>query len=200
MFLSEGYAWGQTSGEPDKELIIKQIAKANEGYKSIISPFEQIKNMRGLKKEIISSGVLYFKRATGELNMQYSKPADNKLIITGDKLLMIKGKAKNSYNTKSNAAMKTLKMSLIYSIGGDVEKVALVNKAEINMLPEGEYYTFELLIGEQVKGGWARLQLSYGKKDFSLCNMKMIEKNGNSVTYKTPVKEFNVALPEDIFN
>lgn len=179
------------NAQDNKELIIKKIAEANEKYAYVTCPFEQVKAMRGVKKEMVSEGTLQFKRATSELHMQYTKPSNNQLLITGDKLVLIDSKARNTYSTKTNAAMKALKWTLIYSIGGDIAKAAEVNDAAINLLPSSDYYAFELIIEKNVKGGWAKLELSYSKKDYSLCLMKMIEKNGNSVTYKTPVKEFN---------
>lgn len=179
------------NAQDNKELIIKKIAEANEKYAYVTCPFTQVKAMRGVKKEMVSEGTLQFKRATSELHMQYTKPSNNQLLITGDKLVLIDAKSRNTYSTKTNVAMKALKWTLIYSIGGDIAKAAEVNDAAINLLPSSDYYAFELIIEKNVKGGWAKLELSYSKKDYSLCLMKMIEKNGNSVTYKTPVKEFN---------
>lgn len=182
----------------NKEAAMKKIADANAKYSDVISPFQQVKKMKGLKNEIVADGTLYFNRATSQLNMQYVKK--NQLLITGDKLILINGASRQSFNTKSDAAMKTLKWTLVYCIGGEVSKAAQINNATVNYSESKDYYIFNLLIGKEVKGGWAELELSYSKKDKSLCLMKMVEKNGNYVLYKTPVKEFNAGLPDGIFN
>ncbi len=181
-----------------KEAVMKKIADANAKYSNIISPFRQVKKMKGLKNEIVADGTLYFDRPTAQLNMQYVKK--NQLLITGNRLTLINGAGRQSFNTETDAAMKTLKWTLIYCIGGEVGKAAQINKAAVTLSETKDYYTFELVIGKEVKGGWAKLELSYSRKDMSLCLMKMIEKNGNYVLYKTPVKEFNPGLPDGIFN
>lgn len=184
----------------NKSDIMAKIAKTNATYKTVIAPFTQVKSMKGVKKDIVNQGTLYFNRATNQLNMQYSKPAKNQTLITGDKLILITGGTRESYNTKTDPSMSTLKWTLLYCIGGEIEKAAKENSATINLLSTDKYYTFELLIGKQIKGGWAKLELSYSKTDHTLCIMKMIEKNGNSVTYNTPQKELNAALEAGIFN
>ena len=193
--ISMPYAKGQ-----DKEQIIKKIAVANAEYKTIISPFTQEKKMKGVKREMIKKGTLYFNRATDELNMQYSQPQGEQLLISNDKLVLIDKSARSTYSTRTDAMMKRLKWTLIYCIGGEIKKAAEINSATVNTIPGADYHTFELSVGQQVKGGWVKIELSYSKKDYTLCLMKLIEKNGNYTIYKTPTKELNVELAAGIFN
>ena len=183
-----------------KEQAMETIRQKNEEYKTIISSFTQVKSMKGVKKEIINEGTLYFARNTDQLIMQYTKPKGNQLLITADKLIVINGASRNVFNTKSDSNMKAMKWTLIYCISGQIEKAAQAVGATITLKPSDKYYIFELSVGKQAKGGWSALEVSYSKEDMSLCQMKMIEKNGNTTTYNTPDKEFNTPLPEGIFN
>lgn len=175
----------------NKEEIIKKIASQNSKYSTVVSKFSQEKKMRGVKKEIRSEGVLYFDRENSMLNMLYSSPAGNQLLIREEKLTLIDKGKKSSFSTKNDSNMRKLKWTLIFAIGGDIQKAAKLNGAEIKQIDSKDYYAFELEIKDSNKSGWNRLELSYSKSDLSLCVMKMVEKNGNYTAYYTPKKEFN---------
>ena len=190
----------RTFAVAQKEQAMETIRQKNESYKTVVSSFTQVKSMKGVKKEIVNEGTLYFARNTDQLIMQYTKPKGNQLLITADKLIVINGASRNVFNTKTDATMKAMKWTLIYCIGGQIEKAAQAVGATITLKPSDKYYIFELSVGKQAKGGWSALEVSYSKTDMSLCQMKMVEKNGNTTTYNTPDKEFNTPLPEGIFN
>ncbi|MBO7432943.1 MAG: outer membrane lipoprotein carrier protein LolA [Salinivirgaceae bacterium] len=71
-----------------KDAAIDKILKTNEKYQTISCDFKQTKTMAMVDKKIESEGVLYFNRAD-KLKMDYSNPAGNLLLISGESLLMI---------------------------------------------------------------------------------------------------------------
>jgi outer membrane lipoprotein-sorting protein len=183
----------------EQQRIIKKIADANAKYGTVECGFVQVKHMMGVKSDLNSSGTLYFKRSSGQLNMKYDKPAGNQLLVNGDKLVLAKGSKKTAYSTKTDARMRNLKNTLVTAISGDVNGAAKENNASITYGDSDKYYTFELNKGKGAKNGVVALILYYSKKDCSLCLMKMEEGNGNYTLYKTPAKEFNKVLPAGIF-
>lgn len=184
----------------EQEKIIAKIADANAKYGTVECAFTQVKHMMGVKSDFNSTGTLYFKRSTGELNMKYDKPAGNQLLVSGDKLILAKGSKKSVYSTKTDARMRNLKNTLLTAISGDIKGAAKENNASIVYGESDKYYSFGLNKGKGAKNGVVALMLYYSKKDCSLCLMKMEEGNGNYTLYKTPVKEFNKALPRGIFD
>ncbi len=182
-----------------KEQALSAVLKANASYSTVISPFKQVKTLKGLKKDDVREGTLYFSPKTSQLNMQYSKPAGNQLLINGDKLVVINGGTRTVYNAKTNQMMKTLKGTLLCCVAGKVEEAATLNKATIEYKDSDKYYVFVLTVDKPVLGGLSKVELSYSKKDGSLCLMKLTDKNSVTV-YETPTKEFNKPLDEGIFN
>src|SRR5574344_1156772 len=81
----------------EQEKIIAKIADANAKYGTVECAFTQVKHMMGVKSDFNSTGTLYFKRSTGELNMKYDKPAGNQLLVSGDKLILAKGGINTSF-------------------------------------------------------------------------------------------------------
>ena len=174
---------------PECDAAIKKIADANAKYSTITCKFTKTANMVMMEKELVSEGNLTYTRPD-KLKMEYTTPAGDLLDINGDALTMISGKQKRSSNVKGDGRMATLKNTLLYSVGGDVAAVAAENNATIKFKEAPKYYTFTLAKGKGAKSQYVELVLSYSKKDFSLCVMKMVEPNGNYTVYDTPVKEF----------
>ncbi len=169
---------------------IEKIASANAKYTSVTCPFTKTAHMAMMEKALVSKGKLTFSRPD-KLKMEYSEPAGNLLDINGDSFVMVNGKRKMNLNTRNDNRYANLKNTLLLSVGGDVQGVANENNAEIKYLETPKYYVFILTKGKGAKSQYVKLELSYSKKDFSLCVMKMEEANGNYTVYDTPVKEFS---------
>lgn len=183
-----------------QDAVIEKIHNTNEQYKTVSCDFTQVKTMAMVDQKVESAGTLYFNRAD-KLKMDYNNPKGNLLLISGESLLMIQGNRKNDFNTKQNAQMRNLKNTLLLSIAGDVNGVAKENGAEIAFSETADYYVFVLTkTDKQVKSRMSKLELSYSKKDCSLCVMRMEEPNGNYTIYDTPVKTFNVEIPAGTFD
>ncbi|MBR4882681.1 MAG: hypothetical protein IKU18_02260 [Bacteroidales bacterium] len=125
------------------------------------------------------------------MKMDYTTPEGDLLEINGDALTLISGKQKRNQNVKGDGRMATLKNTLLYSVGGDVNGVIAETNAQVKFEDTPQYYIFTLTKGKGAKSQYVELVLSYSKKDLSLCVMKMVEPNGNYTVYETPVKKFN---------
>ncbi len=175
---------------PECDAAIAKIAQANEKYSTVTCKFTKTTNMVMMEKELKSEGNLTYTRPD-KLKMEYTTPAGDLLEINGDALKMISGKQKRNQNVKGDGRMATLKNTLLLSIGGDVAGVAAETNATVKFEETPQYYIFTLSKGKGAKSQYVELVLSYSKKDFSLCVMKMVEPNGNYTVYDTPVKNFN---------
>lgn len=187
MFAAVFAANAQNS--PECDAAIAKIAQANEKYNTVSCKFTKTVNMVMMEKELKSEGNLTYVRPS-QLKMEYTEPAGDLLEINGDALTLISGKQKRNQNVKGDGRMATLKNTLLYSVGGDVNGVIAETNAQVKFEETPQYYIFTLTKGKGAKSQYVELVLSYSKKDFSLCVMKMVEPNGNYTVYNTPVKEF----------
>ena len=189
-----------------KDQVLSSILKKNETYKTVISSCTQVKTMKGMKKNVVSEGNMYFVREKNQMKMQFAghknsgKEKDSQLILNGDKVVIINGGTKNVFNTKTDHNMKLLEQTLLYCIKGQVAEAAKANGSSVNLKITDQYYVFDFDVARNTKGRWNHLEASYSKKDMSLCILKLEEKNGNSTTYNTLKKEFNGVVTPDVFN
>ena len=175
---------------PECEAAIAKIAQANAKYNTVTCKFSKTVNMVMMEKELKSEGDLTYLRPS-QLKMEYTNPAGDLLEINGDALTLISGKQKRNQNVKGDGRMATLKNTLLYSVGGDVNGVIAETNAQVKFEETPQYYIFTLTKGKGAKSQYVELVLSYSKKDLSLCIMKMVEPNGNYTVYETPAKKFN---------
>ena len=173
---------------PECKAAIDKIAAANAKYTTVTCPFTQTKHMVMMENELVSKGNLTYNRPDG-LKMEYTSPAGDLLQIEGDNIVMVRGKKSTKISTKADSRMANLKNTLLMSIGGDVDGVAKENSAEVKFLDTPKYYVFMISKGKGAKSQYIKLELSYSKKDFTLCLMKMDEANGNFTVYETLAKD-----------
>ena len=175
---------------PECDAAIAKIAQANAKYNTVTCKFSKTVNMVMMEKELKSEGDLTYVRPS-QLKMEYTNPAGDLLEINGDALTLISGKQKRNQNVKGDGRMATLKNTLLYSVGGDVNGVIAETNAQVKFEETPQYFIFTLTKGKGAKSQYVELVLSYSKKDLSLCIMKMVEPNGNYTVYETPAKKFN---------
>ncbi|MBQ3175999.1 MAG: outer membrane lipoprotein carrier protein LolA [Bacteroidales bacterium] len=173
---------------PECKAAIDKIAATNAKFTTVTCPFTQTKHMVMMENELVSKGNLTYTRPDG-LKMEYTSPAGDLLEISGDNITMVRGKRTNKISTKTDSRMGNLKNTLLLSVGGDVDGVVKENAAEVQFIETPQYYVFILTKGKGAKSQYVKLELSYSKKDHTLCVMKMEEANGNFTVYDTPVKQ-----------
>lgn len=173
---------------PECKAAIDKIAAANEKYTTVTCPFTQTKHMVMMENELVSKGNLTYNRPDG-LKMEYTSPSGDLLQIEGENIVMVRGKKTTKISTKADSRMANLKNTLLMSVGGNIDGVAKENSAEVKFLDTPKYYVFMISKGKGAKSQYVKLELSYSKKDFTLCLMKMEEANGNFTVYETLAKD-----------
>ena len=173
---------------PECKAAIDKIAAANAKYTTVTCPFTQTKHMVMMENELVSKGNLTYNRPDG-LKMEYTSPSGDLLQIEGENIVMVRGKKTTKISTKSDSRMANLKNTLLMSVGGNIDGVAKENSAEVQFLDTPKYYVFMISKGKGAKSQYVKLELSYSKKDFTLCLMKMEEANGNFTVYETLAKD-----------
>lgn len=169
---------------PECKAAIEKIAAANAKFTTVTCQFTQTKHLVMMENELVNRGNLTYNRPNA-LKMEYTSPAGDLLEVDGDNIIMVRGKKRTQISTKADSRMANLKNTLLMSIGGDIEGVAKENSAEVKFLDTPKYYVFMISKGKGAKSQYVKLELSYSKKDLTLCIMKMEEANGNFTVYET---------------
>ncbi len=182
-----------------KEQAIKAVAQANSTLSTLESDFAQEKLIKMMNRTVPSAGRLYFDR-TGKLNMTYSTPEGNVILINGDDFIVRNGKRTNRFDTRKNDGMRLLRNALLNSFKGDVQAIADENSAQISYSQQDGLHVFTVTAADkrQLYNGFI---IRYDSRTMRLSSLTITEATGNSTDYTlTGEPRLNHSLDNGLFN
>lgn len=181
------------------ESIEQRLLSLNDGRISYIADFEERIIMPRMNKQTIKRGKMYY-AYTESLLMSYSDPAgDYSLIRDGSFVAMRKGKRNTFSMSSKKGQMYELRETLLGSLSGDLQRVALVNGASISCEEKGDSYVCTLVKTDKPSSGVYRLEAEYERTTGLLTVLRMIQVNGNYTEYVTSKRQTNVSISDDIW-
>lgn len=179
------------------DAVISGIKSTNAKYKNIVCDFDEVKSIKMLKKEVAKKGKLYYE---GEkMSMIYSEPAGEYFKITDTTLAMLSGKKSLKQNLKAGSQFMSLRNLLIFSMKGDIKKVAEMSASNIEYKTDGGYDKFTLTAKEKVSKGYNKVVLWYNKKSHVLEYMELHQPTGDFTTYTLSNLKFGTVIPNGTF-
>ncbi len=176
---------------------LDKIKQQNEGYQTWSATFTEQQTLAS-GKVINLNGMLYFNRSE-QMSMHYKQPATDMLIINGHDFYMARGSRKNLFNTEKNKRMLALSTTLLNSLMGNIEALAVMNDAELGVTENDSLVTVILTSRRKQIRGYSRIILSYDKKSSLLCRMQMDEYGGSSTVYTLTGHTVNEVISPDKF-
>ncbi len=180
----------------DPGLLIEQVKKSSEQTITIVSDFTQEKEMSFMEEKIHSSGQFFFEKEK-KLRWEYTKPYSYIIIINGSKIRIIDEGKKKDFDAGSNRMF--LEISEIMS--GMVNGTLLSSEQFTSVWNEGPDH-FNVIMtpkGTVMKDYISRVELKLNKRDYSVDELKMIEKSGDYTLIRFENKKMNEAIPAGIF-
>lgn len=185
-----------TSPIKDPSKLIQQINQASAQTNTITADFSQVKEMSFLEEKAISSGKFYFEKEK-KLRWEYTKPFSYTIILNNDRLRIIdEGKSKD-FEAGSNRMFLEIGNIMTGMVNG-----TLLNSPQFTTTwSEGpDYYLAELIpAGTGLKDYLSRIELKLNKQDFTVDELKMIEKSGDYTEISFHNKKLNETIPAEIF-
>lgn len=193
-------AWAQPKGfraVGDENLFRKNYAKAAETTTSIKSSFRQEKNLSMLAEKINSDGLFYFKK-TNKVRMEYTKPYKYLLIINNDKILIQNQQKKKVYSSGDNKLFKVINNVIMDCVQGR----ALQNKDfQAKVFENDKSYCLNLVPqAKEIKPLFSSIRIYIGKNDFSIDQLEMKEKMGDTTIITFVNKQLNTAIGDEVFS
>lgn len=128
------------------------------------SQFTRIITLPVSNKVVHSKGNVTF-TAPDNLEMLYSDPAGEYLIIDG-KMLKTKAAGREmKIDTDKNGVFRKLRNTLLNCINGNYEQAAKDNDAEIKVAQDGSLKTVTLTARKAAVSGYSKIILDYNKKN-----------------------------------
>ncbi len=190
MFITSAIIGQDYGKEINPEAGFKNSLKEySEKTKSIEAAFSQVKTMSVLSSAIDSKGMFYYVMGEG-IAMEYSNPQGDLMVMNSEKFKMVNGGKVTTVGLTSNPLMRQLNQMLTACFLGDLkmfEKGSDVKYYET----ESTYTVIITPKSGRVKKYMSEVLLVFDKRDMTLNQMRMKEKNGDEVNYKFWDKKIN---------
>lgn len=157
------------------------LCLANAGAQELKCSFVQSKTIKATHKVIPGEGYITF-TAPDHLEMNYSVPEGDYLIIEGNELRScVKGKT-ITIDTSKNALMRKMRNTLLNCINGEYEKAAEENDAVLMVDEKGGVKTVSMMARKMKPSGYSQIVIDYNKKGLPV-RMVLDEFTGISTEY-----------------
>ena len=190
--------WSQTklTAEQQKE-ILEKVDKSASAATSMQCDFTQTKKMKLLSKEMLSKGVMYFKRPD-KLRWQYTSPYDYTFILNGDKVQLKSAKSTKNIDVQGNKMFRQISNIILNSVTGGNLKGSSDFSVEVYKSAEG-YFARMYPKKKELKQIYQAIEVYFNPSLTMISTVKMIEKTGDVTIVKLTNSKTGVAIDEKLF-
>ncbi len=181
--------------DTDFEAFKERIAEAGEQNKTIACRFVQIKKVKGIRELDRKEGCFFYDKA-GRVALLYAHPQGDRIVMDGDRFLMVNAGKKMETNTSSNPMLGYLAGLLKACMSGDL--LELGNNWSFRLEETQGFYRVELR-PESRKKKMSSLIVVFDKSDMTLNELRMDEGDGFWTQYVFDSKQLNVELDSAVF-
>ena len=191
-------AWSQTklTAEQQKD-ILEKVDKSASAASSMQCDFTQTKKMKLLSKEMLSKGVMYFKRPD-KLRWQYTTPYDYTFILNGDKVQLKSAKSTKNIDVQGNKMFRQISNIILNSVTGGNLKSSSDFNVEVYKSAEG-YFARMYPKMKELKQIYQAIEIYFNPSLTMISTVKMIEKTGDVTIVKLTNSKTGVAIDEKLF-
>ena len=190
---------GQTklTAEQQKQLVEK-IDKAASAMKSMQCDFTQTKSMKLLKREMKSTGVMYFKQPD-KLRWQYTSPYDYTFIMNGDKVRIKSTKSTQDIKVQGNKIFRQITNIILNTVTGGGLKSASDFTVEVYQSDKG-YFAKLYPKKKEVKQIYNVIEIYFNASLTMVSSVRMIEKTGDETLVNLNNLKANASINEKMFS
>jgi len=191
---------GAAQGQIDKDFVVRQLARAQEEVEDFAADLVQEKRISLLRKDIVSHGMIEFKRPNKVL-IELFDPDPSLMVVDGDSLWLYfkRERVAQRYVVGTNPMLKRFLMILENPFKGGWEKLTSIRK-------EGDFVVLEV-VPEEVEAIFSKITLWVSTQDWLIKKLELHEKSGdltilsyNNIRVNTgiPDSRFKINLPTDV--
>ncbi len=178
------------------EAFASQFSAESAKLMSISNKFIQEKTLTALTETITSGGEFWFKRSN-RVRIEYQKPFEYLIIMSGDRMLVRDNQKDNQINVASNKLFRQVNRVILDCVQGTI----LTSPDFVSSVFENDkMYLLELT--PKVRGlsdFFKSIILKVEKKNYSVFSIELIEPMGDSTLIIFTDKKINAQVPDAIF-
>lgn len=177
---------------------LEKIKTASSSTRSIESDFTLVKKMSLMSDIEKSYGKFYYSKASSQLCLDYTEPADNKILISDTKFTLTTNGKTSSMQLSRNPALSQLKNMITACMTGNF--MSLGEHSETSYYDNGSTFTISIKpSNKRVKRYMNEIVLRFDKKDNTLMSMRLAEPNGDYSEYTYTNKKINTVIDNKHF-
>jgi outer membrane lipoprotein carrier protein len=191
---------GATQGQLDKDFVVRQLARAQEEVEDFAADLVQEKRISLLRRDIVSHGVIEFKRPNKVL-IELFDPDPSLMVVDGNSLWLYfrRERVAQRYVVGNNPMLKRFLMILENPFKGGWEKLTSIRKA-------GDFVVLEV-VPEEIEAIFSKIILWVSPQDWLIKKVALHEKSGDltilsysniRVNTGIPDSRFRINLPTDV--
>ncbi len=179
-------------GELDRDFIVRQLARAQREIEDFTADIVQEKRISLLRKEIVSHGVMEFKRPHKVL-IELFDPDPSLMVVDGNSLWLYfkRERIAQRYRVAHNPMLKRYLMILDQPFTVGWEKLTSVRR-------EGDSAVLEF-IPEQGEAAFSKIVLWVSTEDWLIRKMALHEKSGDLTILSYANIRVNTGIPDSHF-
>ncbi|PSR01514.1 MAG: hypothetical protein BRD50_08650 [Bacteroidetes bacterium SW_11_45_7] len=175
----------------------KALRYKNDTTHTIISNFEQHKQLEVMEDPIVTNGKFYFQKP-GKLRWEYTDPFDYLIVINDDKV-MIEDKGNTSkFDMGNNKLFQQVNDLLVNLVRGEIFSN---NDYSAEFFTNESTYKVKLIPNSQdMKDYMQAIHIIFGKDRLQVQQVKMMENSSDFTRIVFSEKRLNDDIPEDLFD
>lgn len=184
-FLCLGLSFGTVAAQrpvtkAEHERIVSEINSSAQSIRTLQCSFVQTKELSIMDDKMVSKGTMAFARPN-KLSWHYTSPYDYTFIIADDKVLIGKGKNKNSIDLKSSQAFQGIAKMIAGSVTG--KSLTQTDDFDVKILADEQVYVAQLTPKtKRLKKMFASIRLTFNRSSSVMQQVEMTEANGDATT------------------
>lgn len=184
-------------GDAKKNDIISKVDKAASTMQSLQCEFTQTKTMKMLSKQMVSNGMMYFRRSN-KLRWEFTAPNAFTFVMNGDKVSMKSSKSTQQIDVKRNKIFRQITDIIINCITGEGLKNSSYFDLEMYEGKEG-YYARLYPKKKELKQMYKAVELHFTPDLTTVSMVRMEEKSGDITLIKMNNTKINTTIDEKMF-
>lgn len=197
-FFSVLSVTGQTKLTKEQEKdVLEKMEKSSNALHSLQCDFVQSKRMKILNKDMISKGVLYFKKPD-KIRWQYTTPYDYTFIMNGDKVQIKSTKSTKNIDIQGNKIFRQVTSIILNTITGGGLKNSPDFDVELFKLND-VYFAKMRPKKREVMQVYSSIEVYFNAPLTMVESIKMIEKSGEYTVVKLISPKVNNPINENVF-
>ena len=190
---------GQTKlNAQQQEQVLQKINVATASMKTMQCDFVQTKKIKLMKKEMVSSGVMYYD-SPNKLRWQYNKPYVYVFVLNKEKVSLKSSKTTQTIDVKENKMFRQLSNIILNSVtGGHLKSSA---EFEVEIWNRNNIYSALLIPKKkELKKLYKSIEISFNASLTMVETVKMVETTGDITSVTLKNAKVNLPIRESLFN